>query len=235
MTDFQNQPILQIYDIKNSLEIYSNISKGTLEPVVSSSLIRCENVYFENKIQGTNPDTFMLSSVAILIEEISYILKSEYNAGVHIFDAYRSRATQKGIFLDIKKGIRKANPRFDEKKIIEETMKFAADPDKPSQYPIPPHTTGAVIDLTIFDISTGNLWDMGTSFDDVSEKANTIYYENLVPQNKPDKIIKANRRILFNLMKKHHFVNYVNEWWHYGICDCIWSKTVNHNQFLPEL
>jgi zinc D-Ala-D-Ala dipeptidase len=69
----------------------------------------------------------------------------------------------------------------------------------------PRHVTGYVIDITLAD-SDGQYLDMGTDYDDFSEKAHS-----------DDKLItleqRENRQLLREVMLSHGFVTYPYEWW----------------------
>jgi D-alanyl-D-alanine dipeptidase len=70
------------------------------------------------------------------------------------------------------------------------------------------HNRGAAIDLTLSRLSTGKLVEMGTEYDDFSEKAHPFYSQH-------SKEIIANRNLLISIMKKHGFEVYHSEWWHF--------------------
>lgn len=69
------------------------------------------------------------------------------------------------------------------------------------------HNQGVAIDLTVVDSRTGRELDMGTPFDEFSERAHTANASG-VPA--------ANRRILGDAMRHAGFVNFVDEWWHFS-------------------
>ncbi|NLK99676.1 MAG: M15 family metallopeptidase [Clostridiales bacterium] len=81
----------------------------------------------------------------------------------------------------------------------------------------PVHTTGGAIDLTIVD-PNGNELDMGTAFDEFTDKTHTAYFENT-----KEKDIIYNRRMLYNSMTKAGFTNLPSEWWHYDYGDKFWA------------
>jgi zinc D-Ala-D-Ala dipeptidase len=230
--DYAKEPINLTYKIKDKEQILNFLKSEELVILSETDNIKCANIYYQKKLQGTRKDIYILPSVKNRIQNIANIMKEKYKSGIHVFDAYRSQTTQKSIFKMICNEIRDKNKTASEVEIINKAKKFAANPDEPSHYPVSPHTTGAVIDLTFFYLNTGNLWNMGTYFDDTTEKSYIDYYEKNSLYGSED--IKNNRRILFNLMKDHDFVNYTNEWWHYGIGDCIWSQNVGLDEYLPE-
>ena len=105
--------------------------------------------------------------------------------GIMIFDGYRPRAIQ--WFL------------WD----IMPNSGFVADPRTGSR-----HNRGCAMDLTLYDLNTGEELAMPTPFDEFSERANHNY------QNLPEEVIK-NRAILKNIMTTNGFDLYNVEWWHY--------------------
>ncbi len=79
----------------------------------------------------------------------------------------------------------------------------------------PPHSTGAAVDLTLFD-HQGKLVDMGSPIDELSDRslpdyypANTIYYRN--------------RYLLHQVMTKAGFQRHPQEWWHFSWGDQMWA------------
>lgn len=69
------------------------------------------------------------------------------------------------------------------------------------------HCRGVTVDITLAD-KNGNYLDMGTDYDDFSEKAHI----------KTDKITqkqKENRKLLRNTMQRLGFAPYPYEWWHF--------------------
>ena len=69
------------------------------------------------------------------------------------------------------------------------------------------HNQGVAIDLTVVDRASGRELDMGTPFDNFTERAHTANASG-------DQA--ANRRILGDAMTRAGFVNYVGEWWHFS-------------------
>ncbi len=85
---------------------------------------------------------------------------------------------------------------------------------------IPPHCTGAAIDMTLFRIVNGKkqLLDMG-KFDTVfgvNEQQETF-------SSNTSKIQQENRLVLLNAAIKSGLVNYGYEWWHYSYGDKAWA------------
>ncbi len=70
------------------------------------------------------------------------------------------------------------------------------------------HNRGIAIDLTLYNLKSGQLLDMPTGFDDFSEKAHHGY-QNLSSTQ------LENRELLRVIMEKYGFIKFQTEWWHY--------------------
>ncbi|MBT3927092.1 MAG: D-alanyl-D-alanine dipeptidase [Rhodospirillaceae bacterium] len=114
-------------------------------------------------------------------------LAGELDLKFRIFDAYRPVEAQWALW--------RHNPDPD----------FLADPRRGS-----PHSRGIAIDLTLLRRADGTALDMGTSFDDFSERA-FHNCETLAAD------IRRNRYLLLGLMASAGWDHYLNEWWHYQL------------------
>lgn len=94
--------------------------------------------------------------------------------------------------------------------------RFVSSPVENELVP-PVHTTGGAIDLTLLGPDQQEL-NMGSGFDEFSERTHTDYYET-----QGDEAIKDNRRILFFAMTKAGFTNLPSEWWHYDYGNRFWA------------
>lgn len=72
------------------------------------------------------------------------------------------------------------------------------------------HSRGSTIDLTLYDIESQKLLDMGGDFDLMDEVS---HYDAQGITKEEHK----NRKLLRDLMEKGGFVPYENEWWHYSL------------------
>ncbi|MEP7147863.1 MAG: M15 family metallopeptidase [Acidobacteriota bacterium] len=107
--------------------------------------------------------------------------------GLVIFDGYRPWTITK-LFWDV---------------VPEEKRKFVADPAKGSK-----HNRGCAVDLSIFDLKTGELIDMPSGYDEFTERASPNYSGGTTKQ-------RANRDVLRKLMEAEGFTVNPNEWWHF--------------------
>jgi D-alanyl-D-alanine dipeptidase len=98
--------------------------------------------------------------------------------------------------------------------------RYVADPSKGSR-----HNRGAAVDLTIANLETGKDLDMGTGFDDFSDKAHRNY-SDLPPT------VLANRLLLEQFMAEQGFSGLPTEWWHFD--DKRWSEYPISDMPIPK-
>jgi zinc D-Ala-D-Ala dipeptidase len=189
------------------------------------SWLQNKNSYYCQGISGTLACQFARSSVVLQLEKAIEVLGSEYK--FLVYDAFRTKKTQIAIFDAMYDTIKRANPNLSHFELMEKTRVFVAHPDEISRFSIPPHNSGGAIDLTL--LKNGIELDMGTHFDEPSPLSFTSFFEQAfdkshgVSKDRWDRV-RANRRILFNVLKSVGFVNYAEEWWHYDLGDCLWAS-----------
>lgn len=135
-----------------------------------------------------------------------------------IWDAWRPFALQKELYEvyydKIVQEFKLENRTQEEREGV--IRKFVSDPVADIAFP-PVHTTGGAIDLTILD-ECGRELDMGSAFDEFTEKTHTAYYEEGTKSE-----IRENRRLLYGIMTGFGFTNLPSEWWHYDYGDRFWA------------
>lgn len=72
------------------------------------------------------------------------------------------------------------------------------------------HSKGSTVDLTLVDAATNQALDMGRPYDFFG-KESWVEHPDLTETQ------KANRQLLQNVMLKHNFRNYPQEWWHFTL------------------
>jgi CubicO group peptidase (beta-lactamase class C family)/D-alanyl-D-alanine dipeptidase len=119
---------------------------------------------------------------------------SQYGLGLLIHDAYRPWYVTK-MFFD-------ATP--------EDQKIFVADPANGSR-----HNRGAAVDLTLFDIATGQPIQMVGGYDEFSERSYPDYIGGTSLQ-------RWHRELLRRTMEAEGFTVYEFEWWHFDYDD--WAR-----------
>ena len=142
-----------------------------------------ENNFTGQKLYETDKVYLIKEAAQDLVKANKY-LKEKYNLRLKIYDGYRPLSVQKKMWA------------------IMPDDRYVANPAKGSR-----HNRGCAVDLTLVD-SLGNELDMGTPYDDFTEKSH-IDYKNLPPE------VLRNRRILQEAMTKFNFTPMRTEWWHF--------------------
>ena len=106
------------------------------------------------------------------------------------------------------------HPEWAAARLDMETSKYVAPPDL-----VPPHSTGAAVDLTLCTAEGVEL-DMGTTSDGSPADSDTLSY-TFSPQITD--AARQNRARLIEIMTHQGFVNYPTEWWHWSYGDRYWA------------
>jgi D-alanyl-D-alanine dipeptidase len=115
----------------------------------------------------------------------------EKGLGIVIFDGYRPWAITK-LFWET---------------VVPEHRKFVANPEKGSK-----HNRGCAVDLSMYELKTGNLVPMPSDFDEFTERASPDYNGGTEEETR-------NRELLRSLMEGEGFIVNPNEWWHFDYRD----------------
>lgn len=129
--------------------------------------------------------TYLVREAAQSLKNIAKELETK-NLGLLIWDAYRPY---------------KATVKF--WRMIHDE-RYVANPAKGSG-----HNRGIAVDLTLYEISTGELLEMPTGFDNFSD---TAHHDFMMLTEKKIK----HRLMLKTMMEKHGFKSLETEWWHYA-------------------
>lgn len=169
----------------------------------------------KNAVQGC----YLRKSVYELLIKAEENLPEGYR--LRIWDAWRPLSLQRELYetyrLDLIHTFNLSPLSQEEQESF--ISKYIAIPSENPDLP-PAHTTGGAVDLTLID-KNGNELDMGTCFDDFSEKAATDYFEN---QEYNGTEVQKNRRILKEAMTRAGFANLPSEWWHYDYGNRNWAN-----------
>ena len=133
---------------------------------------------------------FLQHSAAEALVRINQALRAQ-GFGLIIHDGYRPWYVPK-VFWDVTPA---------DKKI------FVADPTKGSR-----HNRGCAVDLSLFDLKTGQEVKMPSEYDEMTERSH-INYECATPET------KRLRELLRTAMETEGFAVFEPEWWHYDYKD----------------
>ena len=80
------------------------------------------------------------------------------------------------------------------------------------------HSFGMAVDITLVD-RNGNELDMGTLFDDLSERSHPALEDTMLARGELSAEQIANRRLLRDAMIHGGFIGISSEWWHFDCGD----------------
>lgn len=195
------------------------------------SRVQVRPMYFE---LGFSPSPHIFGRRAVLDRLLKAIdfLPAEY--GFLIWDVYRPRDVQSKLFKWMREEIRKKSPHLNDQENYAEARKYMSPPSKVGEEYCSPHLSGGAIDLTLYEIASGQESEMGTPFDDCTDRAHSDYFNEKFQLSPEEEVIKKRRQLLRSVMESVGFVSYQYEWWHFDIGDIFWSrKTENPAVFGP--
>lgn len=161
-----------------------------LDPTIKLDIRYATKNNFLGKKVYKQARAFLQRPAAESLVRVNQTLRKQ-GYGLVVFDGYRPWSVTKA-FWD-------ATPA--DKKI------FVADPSKGSR-----HNRGGAIDLSLFDLKSGETVKMPGEYDEMTERSH-INYECATPE------AKRLRDLLRTAMEAEGFVVYEPEWWHYDYKD----------------
>jgi D-alanyl-D-alanine dipeptidase len=166
-----------------------------------------ENNFIGKRIDGYKaPKALITKEAAQALAKVQEELKA-YGLGILVYDAYRpQRAVDHFVSWakDQTDTLMKASyyPNVAKANLFKEDYIAARSG----------HSRGSTLDMTLVDLESGALLDMGSNYD---------FFGKASWPNHPDisKEQRAHRMLLQQLMTKHDFVPYPKEWWHFTLKD----------------
>jgi D-alanyl-D-alanine dipeptidase len=161
-----------------------------LDPTIKLDVRYATTNNLFNAVFYSQPRAFMQKPAAEAVARINQKLRKQ-GYGLLVHDAYRPWYVTK-VFWD-------ATP--EDKKL------FVADPSQGSR-----HNRGAAVDLTLFDLKTGNPIDMVGTYDETTDRSYPNYPGGTSLQ-------RWHRQLLRDAMEAEGFTVYEAEWWHFDYND----------------
>ncbi|NNN14233.1 MAG: M15 family metallopeptidase [Acidimicrobiaceae bacterium] len=131
-----------------------------------------------------------------------------------VVEGYRPKALQIKYFSEYESTLRLEYPDKTDDELHSLASRFVAPP-----FDLPPHCTGAAIDLTLVS-ETGEELDMGTKINDSPEESGGRCY---TASKDITEVARSNREILCSALAGAGLVNYPTEWWHWSYGDRYWA------------
>jgi len=216
------------------VDLHSALSREPLVPLAEVG-VASESYYARS--DGFNPPYYRAlpcaprtvscrRSVALKLREVNARLEP-FGLELLVWDGYRPIACQRELWEFF---LQKARQVLGETSDLEYS-RFAGrycsdpstfDPRDPTTWPT--HITGGAVDLTLRRIATGELLNMGGTFDDPSPLSHTDSLEHLdeAEASVTELDARRNRRLLYWVMVESGFANYPFEWWHFDWGNQMW-------------
>ena len=136
-----------------------------------------------------------------------------------LYEGWRSLALQNELFQEMYEKNLHHFPSSSHEELFAETMKLVSPVTLlDGSANIPPHATGAAVDLYLID-SAGTPLDMGLLIDQWSSDVGARLSKTLSPHIGPK--ARENRKIMSEALSEVGFVNYPHEYWHWSYGDGI--------------
>jgi D-alanyl-D-alanine dipeptidase len=174
--------------------------------------------------------------VAALVEAQKALRAVHPHWCLYIFDAYRPVAVQQFMVDTTVATVlqeRNLDPvilsEAQKESILAEVYQLWAPPVLDEKTP-PPHSTGAAVDLTLFDAQRQETIFMGSPIDELSPRSQPDYFGHLANQPKTPSPERAraqlahhHRQLLAQVMTQAGFQRHPGEWWHFCLGDQMWA------------
>lgn len=162
------------------------------------------NLYRRDGWAGTDDRVWLRQGVATRLSAAAATLPDGF--GLAVYDGWRSPMTVRALYEHFYGPDSTLPPGF------------LADPDNP--HVVPPHTTGAAVDVTL--TWRGTALALGTVFDDFTDAAHLRSLEDAVGTSH-EIPSRALRRLLHDRLGAQGFVGMAEEWWHVSWGDQHWA------------
>ena len=178
------------------------------------------NPPYNASIPGSPREVWLRKTVAEKLAAVNLRLRP-WRAELFILDGYRPMACHKHLWAFFLAKAKTLDPDATEKECRAYAMQYVVDParfDERDSRTWPAHSTGAAVDLTLRDSSTGELLDMGARFEELIDARVTDYFERQLENGTISEtdVRLQNRRLLHWAMTTEGLLNETaNVFWHY--------------------
>lgn len=143
-----------------------------------------------------------------------------------LYEGLRSLTLQKQLFDGHFASLQELHPEWTPEAIFRETTKLVSPVlNQDGSQNIPPHSTGAAVDVYLID-QKGNALSMGIDINDWDATRDTELFFTACPKISEE--AKKHRAIMGGALEKAGFVNYPTEYWHWSYGDRYWAYHTGH-------
>jgi zinc D-Ala-D-Ala dipeptidase len=208
-------PITSHAEPQGFLDVAFDWSSEALVAIVANQRLKVHPVYALAGAPVASRDMLLREDVVTRLRNAISLLPD--SLGMMVLDAHRPLNVQAWLWDEMVAIVRRDHPDWDDAAINAHSRRFVAYPEILPNRPTP-HSTGGAVDVTLFDIATGGVLDMGSGFDEPVDASVCDYYER-----HPHSVYTERRRLLFHVMSQSGFANYPGEWWHFEYGTLRWA------------
>jgi D-alanyl-D-alanine dipeptidase len=226
--DWLWQPIPDIPGIEHRKTVRIRECGEPLVPLsaLAPNLILVRPEYYLAGYKSALNECYVRGTVGEKLVEAARLLP--HGLRLLVLDGWRPLALQAELFERQRRRVKESNPHYTDEQVAAEAEIHVSLPADDPSLP-PPHLTGGAVDLKICD-ERGKPLPMEPPFDCPVPESRTRYYEEKLAEGKAltrrEREFLRYRRLLYNVLTRVGFTNYVREWWHFDYGDQFWGAIV---------
>lgn len=191
-----------------------------------------ENPPYHRALNGSRKDTWLRAGAAASLARVNEKLRP-FGYEVFVLDGYRSVECQQALYdFYFEQGRATVADPTDEachayaNQFVRNTFRFS--PTNSDAWPA--HSTGAAVDITLRSLVTGELVDMGSRFEEMTETSHNDYFERQLLAGAIDGTDPRlwHRRLAHWALESEDWVNSPWVFWHYDLGNQLYVQMRRH-------
>lgn len=218
--------------VAGAIQAIDNVYKTIADPaVIAIPIIECDEPLIDLRDQNIiafgpppeRPDNVCYTKMRKTVYDKLCEAQGMLPEGIRfcLYEGWRSLQLQKELFEVVYANNQKDFPELNLNELFIQTTKLVSPIVLSDGTPnIPPHSTGAAIDVYLID-SNGKLLDMGVLLDQWDLDTRAIRSQTYSAYISVE--ARKNRAIMIKVLSDVGFVNYPHEYWHWSYGDRYWA------------
>lgn len=187
------------------------------------------NPPYHSRVPGSQEVMWLRKSLAEKLVQVNQLLVP-YDREIYVLDGYRPIACQRGLWDFYYRQARNVTGSADDAVLRSHAGAHVVDPsdfDRDDPRTWPAHTTGGAIDATLRWLSTGELADMGSRYEEITDTSHCDHFEKLVDAGfiRADDPRLMNRRLMHWAMSEEGILNHPCVFWHHDWGNQLYVRT----------
>jgi D-alanyl-D-alanine dipeptidase len=153
---------------------------------------------------------YVRSELLARLQKVADSLDDRYKLIVRA--GHRPIDVQKRLLRECMQDYKQDNPGVSDEEALEHARTFVSDPD----VMLPPHCSGAAIDVDLMNVETNTFVDFGSPIN-IDDDISYLHYQDISAEQ------KENRMLLLAAMLDQGLASTAFEWWHFSYGDEVWA------------